>query len=67
MKSFEASYATEAVTLFAQALVTIAVVYNLEKHWKLFPIKQLSPLCNLVALLSFFLLNLISIIARVIE
>ena len=65
MRSFEATYATEATTLIAQALVTIAVIYNLDKHWKLFPIRQLSPLCTLVALISFFLLNLIGVIARV--
>ena len=67
MKQFEASYATEAASLIAQAIVTVAVIYNLNKHWQLFPIKQLSPLCTLIALLSFFLLNIISVIARVIE
>ena len=42
-------------------------MYNLRRHWDLFPIKQLSPLCTLVAALSFVLLNIVSIIARALE
>ena len=64
LKNFENSYAAETTCLIAQAIVTVAVIYNLERHWRKFPIKQLSPLCTLVALISFFLLNVISVFGR---
>lgn len=67
LKDLEKSSAPEAVCLSAQVLVTVVVMMNLRRHWNLFPIKQLSPLCTLIACLSFFVLNLISLIGRSIE
>lgn len=67
LRDLEMSVAPGALCLVAQGIVTVVVVYNLRKHWDLFPIKQLSPLCTLVAALSFFLLNVLSVIGNSVD
>jgi len=59
--------AGEFVCLGAQVVLTIIIYRNIKLHWDEFPIKQLSPLCTLIALLSFLVLNLFSVIGRIIE
>lgn len=60
-------WATESSCLLAQAIVTVVVITNLRKHWGLFPIKQLSPLCTSAAAVSFLLVNIVSVLARSLE
>lgn len=67
LHDLETSAVPGALCLVAQGMVTVVVVHNLRKHWSLFPIKQLSPLCTLVAGLSFFLLNVLSFIGKSID
>lgn len=58
---------SELLCLGTQTLLTIIIIRNLKIHWEDFPIKQLSPLCTLTALLAFLVLNLLSVLGRYAE
>lgn len=67
ISSTETNYAPEIVCLITQAVLSLHTALNLKINWNNFPVKQLSPILSLIALLCFFLLNCISLTAKIIE
>lgn len=59
--------AADLLCIIARLLLSLLVVLNIRANYNSFPIKQLSPLCTLSALLCFVLTNLISFTGRLIE
>ena len=67
LTSLQTSGWPDAACLFAQIILSAFVILNIRKHHKKFPIKQLSPVCTIAALLSFLLINILSVIGREIQ
>ncbi len=66
LTNFEKNLSSDIICLVAHTLLTIIIVHNLKLRWNEFPIKQLSPLCTLLAALSFLLLNVLAFVGRLI-
>lgn len=67
LKDLERSGLPDFLCLLAQILITLQIILNLRQNFHRFPIRQLSPASTIAALLSFGLVNVISVIARYVE